>query len=544
MQPRLRHRDSDHDHDPNAGDLTQIWAANPQAERSQSSFSSAVRRNDTTPSKRRRGSDGLTRRSRTDHDPWSTETSSGTHSRSRTVDDEVGAGESFWFSRSRSTTQHPLRSSSSLASSSSWTLDHDTRPSLKRILSDSDALDLASNGNRHEREGSRVPDREMLVIVHEVQPKDSLAGVALKYGITLADLRRANQLWTSDSIHLRKVLHIPVDKTRQARQLREALIDSSLAQEPPSPTPDPSIVSDSEEETPPVEDTLLDIGKLTIRRVPASQLSYFPPSTQSLSLLDNDHSSTARNSSTLPNGKGSRNRSALPLSFKRPGDSPLQGVLAVVSSSLHTTTEHLRASTTSLFGNPIPRVPTTLAARLSLESTSGTPSSVSDDFDWEHEMEDVSAGMTARRANGTTTSPPNSLTRTRSHARQASASLNDLHASPKSVREQEQEERDSVELDVGPFQASGGSPPSPRTPTHRHHRRASSGRSDSAREKATTKHTHKQKPAVPYAGDASAAVEWGSPRAASVVRTAQMEPSPGMQLPLMARRTKSMDPFA
>ena len=379
----------------------------------------------------------------------------------------------------------------------------------------------------------------------QVQPKDSLAGVALKYGITLADLRRANQLWTSDSIHLRKILHIPVDKTRQARQLREALIDSTLAPEPPSPTADSSTVSDSEEDAPSIEDPLLDIGKLTIRRVPASQLSYFPPSTQSLSLLDNDHSSTARNSSTLPNGTGSRNRSAIPLPFKRPGDGPLQGVLDVVSSSLHTTTQHLRASTNSLFGHPIPRAPATLAARLSLESTSGTPSSVSDDFDWEHEMEDVSTAKAARRTNGTTstTSPPNGHTRTRtrsSHARQASASLNDLHASPKSAKEQEREERDSVELDFGPFQSSGGSPPTPRTPTHRH-RRASSGRSDSAREKEKEKARAKLKAAVPYVVDTDAVLE---PRGASVVRTAQMEPSPGMQLPLMARRTKSTDPFA
>ena len=381
----------------------------------------------------------------------------------------------------------------------------------------------------------------------QVQPKDSLAGGALKYGITLADLRRANQLWTSDTIHLRKILHIPVDKTRQARQLREALIDSTLAPEPPSPTVDSSTVSDSEEDAPSVEDPLLDIGKLTIRRVPASQLSYFPPSTQSLSLLDNDHSSTARNSSTLPNGTGSRNRSAIPLPFKRPGDRPLQGVLDVVSSSLQTTTQHLRASTKSLLGHPIPRAPTTLAARLSLESTSGTPSSVSDDFDWEHEMEVVSATKTARHANGTTspTNPTNghthSRTRTRSsHARQASASLNDLHASPKSAKEQEREERDSVELDFGPFQSSGGSPPTPRTPTHRH-RRASSGRSDSAREKEKEKARAKLKAAVPYVVDTDAVLE---PRGASVVRTAQMEPSPGMQLPLMARRTKSTDPFA
>ncbi|KAM5539778.1 hypothetical protein V8D89_006591 [Ganoderma adspersum] len=89
MSTHLRRRDTDHDHDPNTGDLAQILATNPRAGSSQSSFSFAVRRNDTTLSKRRRSSDGLTRRNRTDHVSWSTETSSGPHSRSRTVDDEL-----------------------------------------------------------------------------------------------------------------------------------------------------------------------------------------------------------------------------------------------------------------------------------------------------------------------------------------------------------------------------------------------------------------------------------------------------------------------
>ena len=302
-------------------------------------------------------------------------------------------------------------------------------------------------------------------------------------------------------------------------------------------------MSEPDDDVPPVEGTLLDIGNLTIRRVPASQLSYFPPSTQSLSILDTDHSSTTHISAALPNGTGPRNRSALPISFKRSGDGPLQGVLDVFSSSLHTTTQHIRASTNTLFGHPIPRAPTTIVSRLSLESTSGTPSSVSDDFDWEHEMEDVSTAKTARRANGTATSPSSNRTRTRtrsSHAREASASLNDLHASPRSMKEQEQEERNSVELDFGPFQSSGGSP---RTPTHRL-RRGSSGRSQHTTSDpgAVAKEKTIQKRAAPYAG-VDAVVEREAPRVANVVRTAQMEPSPGMQLPLMVRRVKSTDPF-
>lgn len=43
----------------------------------------------------------------------------------------------------------------------------------------------------------------------QVGPNDSFAGVALRYGVSIAALRRANQLWPSDPIHLRTKLLIP-----------------------------------------------------------------------------------------------------------------------------------------------------------------------------------------------------------------------------------------------------------------------------------------------------------------------------------------------
>ncbi|KAH7102000.1 hypothetical protein BKA62DRAFT_702056 [Auriculariales sp. MPI-PUGE-AT-0066] len=46
---------------------------------------------------------------------------------------------------------------------------------------------------------------------HVVAPGDSLAGIALRYGVNVAALRRANGLWANDSIHLRKTLTIPLD---------------------------------------------------------------------------------------------------------------------------------------------------------------------------------------------------------------------------------------------------------------------------------------------------------------------------------------------
>lgn len=93
----------------------------------------------------------------------------------------------------------------------------------------------------------------------QVSSKDSLAGVALKYNITMAALRRANQLWTSDSIHLRKVLYIPIDQT--------------------SP-----LLNDAAGTAAGANDTMHDashsktLNNLTIRRIPARQMSYFPPS--------------------------------------------------------------------------------------------------------------------------------------------------------------------------------------------------------------------------------------------------------------------------
>ncbi|EJD34667.1 hypothetical protein AURDEDRAFT_117602 [Auricularia subglabra TFB-10046 SS5] len=46
-------------------------------------------------------------------------------------------------------------------------------------------------------------------ITHQVARGDSLAGVALRYGVSVSALRRANGLWASDSIHLRAALVIP-----------------------------------------------------------------------------------------------------------------------------------------------------------------------------------------------------------------------------------------------------------------------------------------------------------------------------------------------
>nr|XP_020471157.1 lysM and putative peptidoglycan-binding domain-containing protein 1 [Monopterus albus] len=47
-------------------------------------------------------------------------------------------------------------------------------------------------------------------IEHKVQPGETLQGLALKYGVSMEQIKRANRLYTNDSIFLRKSLSIPV----------------------------------------------------------------------------------------------------------------------------------------------------------------------------------------------------------------------------------------------------------------------------------------------------------------------------------------------
>ncbi|XP_015518854.2 lysM and putative peptidoglycan-binding domain-containing protein 2 isoform X4 [Neodiprion virginianus] len=48
------------------------------------------------------------------------------------------------------------------------------------------------------------------LVKHVVSASDTLQGIALKYGVTTEQIRRANRLWASDSLFLREYLLIPV----------------------------------------------------------------------------------------------------------------------------------------------------------------------------------------------------------------------------------------------------------------------------------------------------------------------------------------------
>lgn len=132
-----------HDHD------TTFILNNPFADRSDTSFTSAVKPKETRPAVRRRGSESTTGRARNDHDPWHS-----SHTRSRTL--ESGSG-----------SHHPLVGSRSGSRSSAGVSAHDTRPGMKRLLSSGDPFSISP---QEEGTETRTPStrEERVVLVHKV----------------------------------------------------------------------------------------------------------------------------------------------------------------------------------------------------------------------------------------------------------------------------------------------------------------------------------------------------------------------------------------
>lgn len=95
----------------------------------------------------------------------------------------------------------------------------------------------------------------------------------------MTNLRRANRLWTSDSIHRREALYIPVDEaSRAAEYISDSPLITLTPNEPSSSTSTPpraTSVSTAEREN---SEPILRSPSVPVRRIPTSQLSYFPPS--------------------------------------------------------------------------------------------------------------------------------------------------------------------------------------------------------------------------------------------------------------------------
>ncbi|KAG9122162.1 hypothetical protein FRC07_001587 [Ceratobasidium sp. 392] len=288
---------------------------------------------------------------------------------------------------------HPLQASVSGKSTTA-----ETRPGLQRMLSSKDSkgalwgltdgwVEEDGEQGTETSEGAPTPgSREMLV--HKIQPKDSLAGVALRYGVSLADIRRVNKLWAGDSIHLRSVLYIPLtanlklgyasnlidlrtpNKERNAELSSETSASADDASSSATPTPAPDAP--------------------TIQHVPASELSFFPPPTIS-------PRKPAAHARTVPRGSVSPFTASSPLLFS-PGLSTSAQLFSPHNSQLSVSPSKGTGTLSSIFSS-IP-LPDTIQ-RLSLDSIAGgtlTPralSSVSDLSDQLVELNTLGARQTA-----------------------------------------------------------------------------------------------------------------------------------------------------
>ncbi|GJJ06720.1 hypothetical protein Clacol_000916 [Clathrus columnatus] len=169
-----------------------------------------------------------------------------------------------------SSSKSPFISSYSREGSSSSTpglADHQTRPSLRRAIGSWEGRkDVETDRSS---KGSGASDNDVDVVVHKVMRTDTLAGISLKYNIPLAQLRKANKLWTNDSIHLRNVLYIP---------LRDVSLPSRLSPNILLNNPDSASISKSSTHTNLPETALTPSTQGEIHKVPILQLSFFPPS--------------------------------------------------------------------------------------------------------------------------------------------------------------------------------------------------------------------------------------------------------------------------
>ncbi|KAM3838328.1 lysM and putative peptidoglycan-binding domain-containing protein 2 [Diretmus argenteus] len=97
-------------------------------------------------------------------------------------------------------------------------------------------------------------------IEHRVTDSDTLQGIALKYGVTMEQIKRANKLFSNDCIFLRNSLNIPV--VAEKRFIFNGLsLESpdgegeSVSQDPDTPGVTQDIEGPSPPPTPPPEDS-------------------------------------------------------------------------------------------------------------------------------------------------------------------------------------------------------------------------------------------------------------------------------------------------
>ncbi|CAO3572026.1 unnamed protein product [Mortierella alpina] len=99
------------------------------------------------------------------------------------------------------------------------------RRNISKEAEDKDIVSHRGKNQVHSRAATEAAGKR--VIIHQVCITDTLAGIALYYGIQITVLKKCNKLWTNDSIHTRKYLYIPFEECTVARQAGVTIDESN-----------------------------------------------------------------------------------------------------------------------------------------------------------------------------------------------------------------------------------------------------------------------------------------------------------------------------
>jgi len=71
---------------------------------------------------------------------------------------------------------------------------------------------LLRNSTKSYNSFRETHDTPTTTIQHQLQKNETLQGIAVKYGVKVGDILRANNMWAQDSLFLKKTLLIPLPK--------------------------------------------------------------------------------------------------------------------------------------------------------------------------------------------------------------------------------------------------------------------------------------------------------------------------------------------
>lgn len=208
-------------------------------------------------------------------------------------------------------------------------------------------VDEPSSSDRSNSPAERKRQLDTEVYVHRVMRSDTLPRIILQYQISTPVLRRANKLWTNDSIQSKEVLFLPVgacevkpdmiDFEDSARSLASSGTTTKESSCVDGPTHPPSsrvirtstesayvhrispLASDKSREKSATEKSyrvvrqvLIDgIGLVDVALVAGASLSYFPPSVSTRHLVGHDDSTTTTATITMSRHSTDRHRESL-----------------------------------------------------------------------------------------------------------------------------------------------------------------------------------------------------------------------------------------